>query len=156
MFINYPFVLSCFSPLHIYCARQDKGHCNQLFFQMQTNVLKNFVSQCWNSDFPASVLSSRLAKAYKYAKRFYKKGFVYQNIRCSILLSQLTYCSQRTKRKWRLVGFVVKNSYIATFLPHFSDIFILTSVFSKLRRSCCLKCESCFLCLCFFFQIIQS
>ena len=42
-------------------------------------------------------------------------------------------------------------SYIATFLPHFLDIFILTSVFSKLRRSCCLKCVLCFLCLCFFF-----
>lgn len=133
MFINYPFVLSCFSPLHIYCARQDKGHCNQLFFQMQTNVLKNFVSQCWNYVFPAPVLSSRLAKAYKYAKRFYKKGFVYQNIRCSILLSQLTCCSRRTKRKWRLVGFVVKI--------HISQHFYLTFRTFSFLPQCSLNYE---------------
>lgn len=46
--------------------------------------------------------------------------------------------------------FCCKNSYIATFLLNFLDIFILTSVFSKLRRSCYLKCELCFLCLCVF------
>ena len=75
---------------------------------MQTNVFKNSVSQCWNYGCLAPVLSSRLAKAYKYAKSFYEKGFVYQNIRLSIFLSQLTCYSQRTKRKWRLLGFVVK------------------------------------------------
>ena len=50
--------------------------------------------------------------------------------------------------------FCCKNSYIATFLPKVLDIFILTLVFSKLRRLCFLKCELCFLCMyvCVFFS----
>lgn len=91
------------------------------------------VLELWFSGVSLVQLSSRLAKAYKYAKRFYKKGFVYQNIRCSILLSQLTCCSQRTKRKWRLVGFVVKI--------HISQQFYLTFRTFSFLPQCSLNYE---------------